>query len=122
MMEILGIRIPTVIHENSAIRCDGCGNQIIGTPFRVSILDIIATEVAPSFGEASPINPGPFQFCTDATCPTRWVTTRGWQLCHKGSVREIMRPIPLTSTSPNDDASLGICDGLHHDAHEFSPA
>jgi hypothetical protein len=120
-MEILGIRIPTVIHENSAVRCDGCARRIDGTPFRVSVLDIVATEVAPSFGEASPINPGPYQFCADATCPARWAAARGWQLCRKGIVREIMRPVPLPSSSA-DHLRLGLCDGIHRDAHEFAPA
>jgi len=68
-MEIMGIKIPTIITENSGIRCEGCREQIAGTPFRVSVLDIIATEVAPSFEQASPINPGPFQFCKKPECP-----------------------------------------------------
>ena len=118
-MEIMGIRIPTVISENSAARCEACGDPIVGTPFRVSVLDIIATEIAPSFGERSPINPGPFQFCTDRTCPDRWIASRGWLRCSRSEVREIMRPIPLQATGV---ATIGLCDGIHRDDHEFVSA
>ncbi|MBU6255933.1 MAG: hypothetical protein KGN04_00705 [Chloroflexi bacterium] len=118
-MEVNGIRIPTIIAENSAVRCDGCSAQIHGTPFRISVLDIIATEVAPSFGEASPLNPGPFQFCANPSCPLRWMTERGWLFCRRSGVREIMRPIRLPAGAA---AEFGLCDGLHHDAHEFLPA
>ena len=118
-MEVNGIRIPTIIAENSAARCDGCSAQIEGTPFRISVLDTTATEVAPSFGEPSPINPGPFQFCADLTCPPRWMAVRGWLRCSRSGVREIMRPIRLPHGA---GAEFGLCDGLHHDAHEFLPA
>ena len=43
--EIYGIRIPTLFDENNAIRCAGCGEVIKGTPFRVSLLDIVSPEV-----------------------------------------------------------------------------
>jgi hypothetical protein len=33
-------------------------------------------------------------------------------------VREIMRPVPLSSDPP----AWGLCDGLHREAHEFVPA
>ena len=118
-MEVNGVRIPTIIAENSAMRCDGCLSQIEGTRFRISVLDTTATEVAPSFGEASPINPGPFQFCADQCCPSRWAAARGWMLCSRSEMREIMRPIRLPSGA---GAELGLCDGLHHDAHEFRSA
>ena len=38
----------------------------------------------------------------------------------KGQVREIMRPVsvPLASGS----TTLGLCDGVHQDDHEFVPA
>jgi hypothetical protein len=42
--EIYGIPIPTVFDENNAIRCAGCGEPIDGTPFRITILDIVAPE------------------------------------------------------------------------------
>ena len=29
-MEIMGIKIPTIITENSGIRCEGCREQITG--------------------------------------------------------------------------------------------
>ena len=115
-MEIMGIRIPTLISENSAARCDACRKNIDGVPFRVSILDIIATEIAPSFGEPSPINPGPFQFCTDRSCPDRWIAARGWLRCTKSSVREVMRPVHL---QVGERATIGLCDGIHRDDHEF---
>jgi hypothetical protein len=118
-MEVNGIRIPTIIAENSAARCDSCSAQIQGAPFRISVLDTTATEVAPSFGEPSPINPGPFQFCTDSACPPRWMATRGWLHCSRSGVREIMRPIRLPHGA---GAEFGLCDGLHHDVHEFLPA
>jgi hypothetical protein len=97
-MEVNGIRIPTIIAENSAARCDGCSAQIEGTPFRISVLDTTATEVA---------------------CPSRWMAARGWLRCSRSGVREIMRPIRLPQGA---GAELGLCDGLHHDAHEFLPA
>jgi hypothetical protein len=119
-MEIMGIKIPTIITENSGIRCEGCREQIAGTPFRVSVLDIIATEVAPSFEQASPINPGPFQFCKKPECPALWMSRNSWYTCQQSEVREIMRPVPLQL--PGGANGLGLCDGLHQSAHEFIPA
>ena len=118
-MEIMGIKIPTILMENSGIRCEGCRQPISGTPFRVSVLDIIATEVAPSFESASPINPGPFQFCAKPVCPSQWMAANGWYFCAQSSVREIMRPVPLDGA---EGATLGLCDGLHQSDHEFLPA
>ncbi len=115
-MEIMGIKIPTVLKENSAAVCAGCAREIDGTPFRMSILDTIAIEAAPSFGLASPINPGPFQFCSDPACPPTWAAARDWPVCQQSSVREIMRPIAL------GDSRHGLCDGIHRDAYEFLPA
>jgi hypothetical protein len=119
-MEIMGIKIPTILTENSGIRCEGCRQPISGTPFRVSVLDIIATEVAPSFESASPINPGPFQFCAKPTCPSQWMASNGWYFCAQSSVREIMRPVLLPGNEVG--AALGLCDGLHQSDHEFLPA
>ena len=118
-MEIMGIKIPTIVTENSAIRCAGCRGPISGTPFRVSVLDIIATEVAPSFESASPINPGPFQFCAKPGCPTEWMASNGWYFCRLSLVREIMRPVALETA---DGKAIGLCDGLHQSDHEFLPA
>ena len=42
----MGIRIPTVVEDNIARRCDGCLQVIDGTPWRINILDIVSTEVA----------------------------------------------------------------------------
>jgi len=119
-MEIMGIKISTIITENSSIRCEGCREPISGTPFRISVLDIIATEVAPSFESASPINPGPFQFCEKPACPALWEARHGWYSCTQSEVREIMRPVQLQL--PGGGTGLGLCDGLHHSAHEFIPA
>lgn len=116
-MEIMGIRIPTVIREQSAARCAACNRAIDGTPFRVSVLDVVAIEAVPSFGEASPINPGPFQFCADPACPPAWAARRGWPICRRSAVREIMRPIALDGAG-----ALGLCDGIHRDDHEFPAA
>jgi hypothetical protein len=43
---------------------------------------------------------------------------KGYLFCRRGQVREIMRPVPL----PTEPPSLGLCDGIHKDAHEFVPA
>ena len=55
---IMGIRIPTVFSENDAKRCAGCGEPIEGTPFRVTMMDNVAREAAPSWAERAPLNPG----------------------------------------------------------------
>lgn len=117
-MEIMGIRIPTVIKENTAIRCDGCREVIDGTPWRLNILDIVATEIPGGWTEQPPINPGPFQFHADPAHARRWMAERGFLFCRKGEVREIMRPIPV----PLDPPRWGLCDGIHRDEHELVPA
>jgi hypothetical protein len=120
-MEIMGIRIPTVVHDNIARRCDGCLRVIDGTPWRVNILDIVSTEVASSWTDSTGINPGPFQFHSDEACVRRWMAEKDFLFCRKGRVREIMRPIPVPSA---DGASVrwGLCDGIHRDDHELVPA
>ena len=120
-MEIMGIRIPTVVHDNIARRCDGCLEVIDGTPWRVNILDIVTTEVAGPWTESTGINPGPFQFHSDEACVRRWMAAKGFLFCRKGRVREIMRPIPVPAA---DDGSVqwGLCDGIHRDDHELVPA
>src|SRR5215213_7372521 len=60
--EIYGIPITTIFAENDAIRCAGCGEPISGTPFRVTILDIVSPEAPPSWAVGAPLNPGPEQF------------------------------------------------------------
>jgi hypothetical protein len=46
------------------------------------------------------------------------MAARGHLFCRLGTVREIMRPVPI----PGDEPRWGLCDGLHRDAHEFVPA
>jgi hypothetical protein len=120
-MEIMGIRIPTVVADNVARRCDGCLEVIDGTPWRVNILDVVSTEVAAPWTEATAINPGPFQFHSDESHVRRWMAERGFLFCRKGRIREIMRPIPVPAA---DGASTrwGLCDGIHRDDHELVPA
>lgn len=118
-MEIMGIRIPTVIQDNVARRCDGCREIIDGTPWRVNILDIVAVEAPPSWTDAPAINPGPFQFHGDPEHVRMWMRAKGYWLCRRSEIREIMRPVALPSA---DGTRWGLCDGLHRDDHEFVPA
>ena len=116
--EILGVRIPTLFEENIAIRCAGCGEIIEGTPFRVSIMDIVPLEVPPSWAESAPLNPGPHQFHAIPDHFRTWARAKGYLLCRLSDVRELMRPIPI----PGDEPRWGLCDGLHREAHEIVPA
>jgi hypothetical protein len=117
-MEIMGVTIRTIVSDNIAIRCDGCREVIPGTPWRVSLLDVVAPEVPAGWTETSPVNPGPHQFHSDPACVRRWMAERGYRICRRGTVREIMRPVAL----PTEPPSLGLCDGIHRDDHEFVPA
>ena len=118
-MEIMGIRIPTIVKDNVATRCDGCQGVIDGTPWRLNVLDTVVGETPVSWAGQPDINPGPFQFHRDATHVREWMRARGWFFCRRGQVREIMRPIPI----PGGDADRwGLCDGIHRDDHEFIPA
>ncbi len=114
----MGIRIPTVFSENDAKRCAGCGEAIVGTPFRISIMDNVARESAPSWAERAPLNPGPHQFHADPAHFRAWAARRGHYLCRLSEVREIMRPVPL----PVDPPAWGLCDASHREDHEFEPA
>lgn len=116
--EIMGVRIPTVFDENDAIRCEACGEPITGTPFRVSLLDIVSAEVPPSWAVGAALNPGPHQFHADPAHFRAWSRARGYLFCRLSDVREIMRPVAIPGESPR----WGLCDGLHHEAHEFVPA
>jgi hypothetical protein len=120
-MEIVGVRITTVVEDNTAIRCDGCLDVIDGTPWRVNVLDIVAPERAANWTEDAAINPGPFQFHSDEACVRRWMATKDYLFCRRGQIREIMRPIPIPSA---DGASprWALCDGIHRDDHEVVPA
>lgn len=115
----MGIRIPTIVSENRSRRCEGCGELIDGVPFRVSILDIVATETAPSWaGEGAQVNPGPHEFHPDPGHFRTWCREHGHLFCRLSAVREIMRPVAI----PGAEARWGLCDGLHREAHEFVPA
>jgi hypothetical protein len=116
--DIQGIRIPTIQKDNVAIRCRGCGGEIDGTPFRVNVMDVVATEVATSWAGATPINPGPYQLHPDPACARAWMRDRGYLFCRRSAVRELMRPIAV----PGDPPRLGLCDGLHRDDHQLVPA
>ena len=119
----MGIDIRTIISDNVAKRCDGCGEIIEGTPWRVNLLDIVAPEAAVSWAERSAINPGPFQFHGDPDHVRRWMAAKGYLFCRKGEIREIMRPILIPGSGDAPDAIRhGLCDGVHRDDHEFVPA
>jgi hypothetical protein len=122
-MEIMGIELRTIISDNVAKRCDGCGEIIEGTPWRVNVLDIVAPEAAVSWAERTAINPGPFQFHGDPDHVRRWMAGKGYLFCRKGEIREIMRPILIPGPDDAPDAiRYGLCDGVHRDDHEFVPA
>ena len=118
-MELYGVRIPTIISENVSIRCAGCGGIIQGTPWRVSILDIVSPESAPSWAEHATLNPGPFQFHSDADHVLAWMAQRGMLFCRRSAVRELMRPVWLPGALAVEERRLGLCDGMHRDDHEF---
>ena len=118
-MDIMGIRINTIVEDNVARRCDGCHEVIDGTPWRINLLDIVAAETPVSWAERPLMNPGPFQFhsrpCArpDAGWPPRAISSAA-----AAQVREIMRPVPI----PGETVGWGLCDGIHRDDHEFVPA
>ena len=119
-MQLMGVNINTIVKDNVAIRCDGCMEVIDGTPWRLNILDIVATEIATSSAEHGLLNPGPFQFHSRPEHVRGWMSENGFYFCRKSEVREIMRPVPL----PLDPGKVtwGLCDGIHRDDHEFVPA
>jgi hypothetical protein len=114
-MELYGVRIPTIITDNIAVRCLGCGEVIEGRPWRVNILDSIAPEAPVSWTESAGINPGPFEFHADPSHVLAWMAKRGILFCRLSEVREIMRPVWL----PIEPRRIGLCDGLHRENHEF---
>jgi len=61
-MDLYGVRIPTIVTDNKAGRCSGCGEVIAGRPWRVSLLEIVAPESPVPSTESAPLNPGPFEF------------------------------------------------------------
>ncbi len=114
----MGVHIRTIVKDNIAVRCEGCLQVIEGTPWRVNLLDIVAAETAVAWTDRAAVNPGPFEFHPDAACVRRWMAAKGYLFCRRGQVREIMRPISI----PLDPPTLGLCDGIHRDDHEFIPA
>lgn len=116
--EILGIRIPTVFDDTNTIRCAGCGEPITTTPFRVSIMDVVAVEVPHSWAHRARLNPGPHEFHADPDHVRAWLRARGYLFCRLSGVRELMRPVVI----PGAEGRWGVCDGLHREAHEFVPA
>jgi hypothetical protein len=117
-MEIMGVDIRTIVSDNVATRCDGCNEIIEGTPWRVNVLDIVATESPVDWTETPLVNPGPFQFHGDPAHVRAWMARKGYLFCRRSEVREIMRPVPI----PGQDGRFGLCDGIHRDDHEFVPA
>ena len=117
-MEIMGVEIRTIISDNVARRCDGCLEIIPGVPWRVNLLDIVASEAPVDWTDSPLVNPGPFQFHGDPACVRRWMAGKGFLFCRRGEVRELMRPVPI----PGEPPRFGLCDGLHRDDHEFVPA
>jgi len=120
-VDLMGVRINTIVKDNVAIRCDGCNEIITGTPWRLNVLDIVASEVPAAWTEQPAINPGPFQFHSDPGHARMWMARRGYLFCRKGEVREIMRPILLPGATEGAPR-LGLCDGIHRDDHELIPA
>ena len=116
--EIYGIPITTRFDETNAIRCAGCGEVINGTPFRVTLLDIVSPEAPPSWAVGAPLNPGPHEFHSADDHFRAWARRRGHYFCRLSGVREIMRPVPI----PGDQPRWGLCDGIHREADEFVPA
>ena len=114
----MGVQIRTIVHDNVARRCDGCREIIEATPWRVNLLDIVASESPVAWTERPTINPGPFQFHGDPACVRRWMGAKGYLFCRRGEVREIMRPVAI----PGESVRWGLCDGIHRDEHEFVPA
>ena len=114
-MELYGVRIATIVEDNVALRCSGCGGVIEGRPWRVSILDTIAPEAPVSWTASAVPNPGPFEFHADPRHVLAWMASREMLYCRRSAVRELMRPVWL----PTNPRRLGLCDGLHRDDHEF---
>jgi hypothetical protein len=116
--QYLGIRIPTIFGEADARQCAGCGGHIGGTPFRVSILDIVSTESPAWADRTAGLNPGPHQFHDDPACVRAWLRQRHYLVCRLSGIQQIMRPVVI----PGEPQRWGICDGVHREAHEFVPA
>jgi len=114
-MELYGVRISTIVNDNVAVRCAGCGEVIEGAPWRISILDVVAPEAPVAWDQTVSLNPGPFEFHADPSHVLAWMAKRGTLFCRRSRVRELMRPVWL----PVEPRRLGLCDGIHRDDHEF---
>ena len=117
----MGIRIPTVVKDNVARRCDGCLEVIDGTPWRINLLDIVTTEVAAPWNDTPAINPGPFQFHSDESHVRPLDGRSRLPLLSEGPDPRDHAADPVPSA---DGASVrwGLCDGIHRDDHELIPA
>ena len=102
-MNLYGVRIPTIVTDNQAARCCGCGEVIKGRPWRVSILDTVAPESPASSTDPAGLNPGPFEFHSDPSHVLSWMGLRGMLFCRRSQ----------------EAPRLGLCDGIHRDDHEF---
>ena len=89
--EIYGIPDSHVFDENNAIRCAGCGEPISGTPFRISLLDIVAPESPPSWAVGARLNPGPHQFHALPDHFRKWARRRGHLFCRPTCARSCAR-------------------------------
>ena len=92
-MEIYGVKISTIVSDNVAARCAGCGEIIEGTPWRISILDVVAPESPVPWDQSAGLNPGPFEFHSDPSHVLAWMARRGTLFCRRSRVRELMRPV-----------------------------
>ena len=75
----------------------------------------VATSLDYLLKNSASINPGPFEFHSEPAHVLTWMSKRGLLFCRRSQVRSIMRPVWL----PVEPHRLGLCDGLHRDAHEF---
>ena len=116
--DIMGIRIPTIWQDNIAVRCRGCSEPIDGEPFRVSVMDIAATEIPAGWESATPSTRAPTSSTPRPTASGAGCASAATSSAGGRTVRELMRPIAV----PGDEPRWGLCDGLHRDDHELIPA
>jgi len=114
-MELYGVRINTIVTDNVAVRCAGCGGVIEGKALAGQHPGRGSPEAPVSWTESAGLNPGPFEFHSDPSHVLAWMATRGALFCRRSQVREILRPVWL----PTEPRRLGLCDGIHRDNHEF---
>ena len=107
-MEIVGVRITTIVEDNVANRCDGCLEVIDGTPWRVNVLDIVAPERAADWTDQPAINPGPFQFHSDQA-HVRQLDGRPRATCSAARARSARSCDRSPSRPPTAAPSAGAC-------------